>query len=59
MTTLCPTHGPEQAPLSVPSAADCGNCGGSGKVWLESDGGGPWKGKQLVDCPICNGSGKA
>ncbi len=40
-------------------AADCSNCGGSGKVWFESDGDGPWKGKQLVDCPICRGSGKA
>lgn len=49
---------PVPLPL-IPRAADCSNCGGSGKVWLESDGGSPWKGKQLVDCPICRGSGKA
>lgn len=44
---------------TAPRAADCSNCGGSGKVWLESDSGGPWKGEQLVDCPICEGSGDA
>lgn len=60
MGTMTPRRNTAPAlPTSDPRAADCSNCGGSGKVWLESDGDGPWKGKQLVDCPICRGSGKA
>jgi len=36
--------------------ADCGKCGGSGVIWVDKDGTGPWK-KEAVACPDCGGSG--
>ena len=58
MTAPCRRIPPVIHPVA-PCAADCSNCGGSGKVWLDSDGNGPWKGKKLVDCPLCEGSGQS
>jgi excinuclease UvrABC ATPase subunit len=50
----------DRTPAHLPftsQANECPNCNGAKKVWVEQDGQGPWKGKELVDCPICDGKG--
>lgn len=37
--------------------ATCSNCNGSGQVVKGGDGAGPWSDKELVECPLCSGSG--
>ncbi len=50
------TTNPQPLPLA-PRAADCSNCNGSGKIFNDQDGNGPWK-KEIIDCPLCNGTGQ-
>lgn len=58
MATMAPSRSTAPAVRpTAPCAAECPNCNGAKKVWVDKDGQGPWKGKELVDCPICDGKG--
>lgn len=64
MTAIAPAKGttappgtPRRRP-SLPCAADCDHCRGSGWVFPGGDGQGPWNDKEPVRCPLCGGTGQ-
>lgn len=59
LTRPTTTTAPVPAPLSDPTAKDCGACNGQGGSWVTNDGATPGKNiREWVPCSPCNGTGQ-